>query len=205
MWLGSLAGPGQNVVGLSGRPMTECGWALWQAQDRMWLGTLAGPGQNVVGLSGRPRAECGWALWQAQDRMWLGLWEAQDRMWLGSLAGPGQNVVGLSGRPRTECGWVSGPGQAQAQAQALTLVGVDSLQVHDVADDVILVGDAVPPQHVSGLPGDIQRFATAVPLQHGDHLRGCSGFKHRHESVSSCSIRELEQISFTFLFPIFLK
>lgn len=52
----------------------------------------------------------------------------------------------------------------------LTFVRVDSLQVHDVADDMVLVCDAVSSQHVSGLPGHVQGFTTAVPLQHGDHL-----------------------------------
>lgn len=51
-----------------------------------------------------------------------------------------------------------------------TLICVDGLQVHDMSDDVVLVCDAVSSQHVSGLSGDIQGLATAVPLQHGDHL-----------------------------------
>ena len=56
----------------------------------------------------------------------------------------------------------------------LTFICVDSLQVHDVADDVVLVSDAVSSQHVSGLPGDVQGFTAAVPLQHGYHLWGGS-------------------------------
>ena len=44
---------------------------------------------------------------------------------------------------------------AMQGASKQTFVGVDSFQVHDVADDVILVCDAVPPQHVSGLAGDV--------------------------------------------------
>lgn len=55
-----------------------------------------------------------------------------------------------------------------------TLVCVDGFQVHDVTDDVVLICDAISSQHVSCLPGDIQRFATAIPLQHGDHLWCCS-------------------------------
>lgn len=59
----------------------------------------------------------------------------------------------------------------------LTFVCVDSLQVHDVADDVILICYAVSSQHVSGLPGDVEGFTTAVPLQHGYHLWGRSVIK----------------------------
>lgn len=51
-----------------------------------------------------------------------------------------------------------------------TLVCVDGLQVHDVTDDVVLICDAVPSQHVSGLSCDVQSFSTAIPLQHGYHL-----------------------------------
>ena len=43
-----------------------------------------------------------------------------------------------------------------------------------MADDVVLVCDAVSSQHVSALPGDVQGFTAAVPLQHGDHVRGGS-------------------------------
>lgn len=46
----------------------------------------------------------------------------------------------------------------------LTFVCVDGLQVHNMADDVVLVRDAVSSQHVSGLPGDVQGLPTAVPL-----------------------------------------
>lgn len=52
----------------------------------------------------------------------------------------------------------------------LTFVRVDRLQVEEVSDDVILVGDAVAPQHVSGLPGHFQGLPTVVPLHNGDHL-----------------------------------
>lgn len=52
-----------------------------------------------------------------------------------------------------------------------TLVCVYSLQVHDMADDVVFIRNAISSQHVSGLSGNIQSFATAIPLQHRDHLR----------------------------------
>lgn len=53
-----------------------------------------------------------------------------------------------------------------------TLVGVDSLQVHDVADDVVFVADTVASEHVTGVAGDIQGLAARVALDHGDHLGG---------------------------------
>ena len=46
----------------------------------------------------------------------------------------------------------------------LTFVCVDGLQVHNMADDVVLIRDAVSSQHISGLPGDVQGLPTAVPL-----------------------------------------
>ena len=69
-------------------------------------------------------------------------------------------------------------------SDSLTLIRVDCLQIHDVADDVVLVRDAIAPQHVTSLSGNVQRLATAVPLQHGDHLRGCSR-KHEAEEAKS--------------------
>src|SRR5512134_652537 len=39
------------------------------------------------------------------------------------------------------------------------LIGIDGLQVHDVADDVVLVGDAVPAMHIPCRPGDLQCLA----------------------------------------------
>src|SRR5579883_1774295 len=50
------------------------------------------------------------------------------------------------------------------------LIGVDRLQIHDVADDVVLVRDAVAAMHVARRPGDLQCLAAAVALQERDHL-----------------------------------
>ncbi len=50
------------------------------------------------------------------------------------------------------------------------LVGVDRLQVHDVADHVVLVGDAVAAVHVPRRAGDVQRLAAVVALEHGNVL-----------------------------------
>lgn len=51
-----------------------------------------------------------------------------------------------------------------------TFVRVDSLQVHGMSNYVIFIWDAVSSQHVSSLPGNIQSFSTAVPLEHWDHF-----------------------------------
>src|SRR5579862_6410973 len=50
------------------------------------------------------------------------------------------------------------------------LVGVDRLEVQDVADHAELVGDAVAAMHVAGDAGDIQCLAAIVALQQRDHL-----------------------------------
>lgn len=42
-----------------------------------------------------------------------------------------------------------------------------------MADDVVFIWNSISSQHVSGLPGNIQGFATAIPLQHRDHLWYC--------------------------------
>ena len=50
------------------------------------------------------------------------------------------------------------------------LVGVDRLEVQDVADDVVLVRDAVAAVHVARRPGDVERLAAVVALDQRDHL-----------------------------------
>ena len=50
------------------------------------------------------------------------------------------------------------------------LVGVNSLQVADVSDNVILVDDTVATEHVSGISGNLQGLSAVVALDHGDHL-----------------------------------
>lgn len=51
-------------------------------------------------------------------------------------------------------------------------VRVDGLEVHDVADDVVLVADAVASEHVPGLPRNVQRLPARVALDERDHLGG---------------------------------
>merc|ERR1711991_334213 len=80
----------------------------------------------------------------------------------------------LSSLPRHE-GLLAGNGTAKDEGVDVVraLVGVDGLEVHDVADDVVFVADAVAAQHVAALPGNVQRLSAVVALHHGDHLR-CS-------------------------------
>src|SRR5689334_24947596 len=51
------------------------------------------------------------------------------------------------------------------------LVSVDGLQVDQMSDDVELVVDAVAAVHVAGEPGDIERLAAIVALEHRNRLR----------------------------------
>lgn len=53
-----------------------------------------------------------------------------------------------------------------------TLVSVDGLQVHDVADDVVLIADTVASEHVAGVAGNVQGLAARVALDQRDHLGG---------------------------------
>ena len=50
-------------------------------------------------------------------------------------------------------------------------VRVDGLEVHDVPDDVVLVGDSIAAQHVAARAGNVQRFAARVALQQRNHFR----------------------------------
>jgi len=47
-----------------------------------------------------------------------------------------------------------------------SLVGVDSLQVHDVPDDVVLILDAIASQNVTSVTGNVQGLATVVAFQY---------------------------------------
>src|ERR1700722_2161969 len=50
------------------------------------------------------------------------------------------------------------------------LVGVHGFQVHQVADDVIFVDDAVAAVHVARGARDVERLAAGIALEHGHHL-----------------------------------
>ena len=57
-------------------------------------------------------------------------------------------------------------------------VGVDGFEVHDMADDMVFIRDAVAAVHVSRFAGDGERFAAIVALEDGDGrawLRGRGG------------------------------
>mmetsp|Transcript_32716 Transcript_32716/g.77837 ORF Transcript_32716/g.77837 Transcript_32716/m.77837 type:complete len:278 (+) Transcript_32716:477-1310(+) len=51
------------------------------------------------------------------------------------------------------------------------LVGVDGLEVADVADDLVFVHDPVASKHVAARPRDVESLRAGVPLHHGDHVR----------------------------------
>ncbi len=44
--------------------------------------------------------------------------------------------------------------------------------VNHMANDVVLVADAVTPMHIAAKTGDVERFASRVAFDKGDHLRG---------------------------------
>lgn len=57
----------------------------------------------------------------------------------------------------------------------LTFVCIDSLEVHDVPYDVILVTYAITPKHVPCSSGNVQRLSTGVTFKKTDHLWGHPG------------------------------
>ena len=63
-----------------------------------------------------------------------------------------------------------GPAEDEGVDVVGTFVGIDRFQVHDVADDVVFVRDAVASEHVAALARNFQRFAARVALQQRDHL-----------------------------------
>src|ERR1700730_4091767 len=78
-------------------------------------------------------------------------------------------------------GWTEGlareggdPGLGTPQYQGVNVmgafIGIDRLQIHHVADHLVLVGDAVAAVHVAGGAGDVERLAAIVALQDRDHL-----------------------------------
>mmetsp|Transcript_7412 Transcript_7412/g.18835 ORF Transcript_7412/g.18835 Transcript_7412/m.18835 type:complete len:219 (+) Transcript_7412:212-868(+) len=63
-----------------------------------------------------------------------------------------------------------GTSQDESMHVVGTLVGVDGLEVHNVADNVVLVRNSVAAEHVARVAGDLQRLATRIALDHRDHL-----------------------------------
>ena len=60
------------------------------------------------------------------------------------------------------------PAQNQGVDIVRALVCVDRLQVHSVADDMILVHDAVAAQHVPCGARDVERLEARIALDHRD-------------------------------------
>ena len=59
------------------------------------------------------------------------------------------------------------------------LVSVHRLEVHGVADHVILVRHAISAMHVARDPRDVQGFPAGVALGERDHLRGRASLVHQ--------------------------
>merc|ERR1712209_194198 len=53
------------------------------------------------------------------------------------------------------------------------LVCVDSLQGHNMADNVVLVADSVSSQHIATISSNGESLATVIPLQNTNHLCHC--------------------------------
>src|SRR2546429_97547 len=65
-------------------------------------------------------------------------------------------------------------------------VGIDHLQVDDVADDAELVGDAVAAQHIAREARDLERLAARVALHdRGDLDRGAAFVLHAPEAQAA--------------------
>ena len=50
------------------------------------------------------------------------------------------------------------------------LIGVYRLQIHDVANDVIFVGDSVAAVHIARHAGDLDRFTAGIALDQRDRF-----------------------------------
>ena len=50
--------------------------------------------------------------------------------------------------------------------------GINDFHINHMANDVVLVGDAVTPMHIAAKAGDVECFASRVAFDKGDHLRG---------------------------------
>ncbi len=66
------------------------------------------------------------------------------------------------------------------------LVGVDSLQIDHVADDLEFFRDAVATMHVTRNAGDIKRLPAVIALDQRDHLRREGAFIHQSADTQAC-------------------
>ena len=51
-----------------------------------------------------------------------------------------------------------------------TFVSIDSLQVHNMSDYMVLIRNTVSAQHISSSSGDVQCFPAIITFQNRDHL-----------------------------------
>jgi hypothetical protein len=90
-----------------------------------------------------------------------------------------------------------------------TLIGIDSLKVAHMSDDVVFVYDAVASEHITGISGNLEGLSTVVALDHGDHLGGESSllvFQARHACHSMKAQSDLSaHVSHLFLHELRLS
>src|SRR5579862_9380781 len=92
--------------------------------------------------------------------------------WVPAVAGMVE--MGLIDRQASEAGALAAEGgdaglgapEDQGVDVVGALVGVDGFEVHDMADDVEFVVDAVAAMHVARQPRDLQSLAAIVALEH---------------------------------------
>src|SRR5437667_2537301 len=88
------------------------------------------------------------------------------RAWKRAMMTSSIAVLRGAGRKRSAEGGDAGLGAAEDEGVDVVraLVGVGRLEVHDMADDVELVDDAVAAVHVARDPGDVEGLAAGVAL-----------------------------------------
>ena len=52
-----------------------------------------------------------------------------------------------------------------------SFIGVDGLEIHQVTDNVVLIGDPVAAMHVACNAGDFERLAAVIPFQQRNGFR----------------------------------
>src|SRR6218665_3867319 len=88
------------------------------------------------------------------------------------------SLLNVSGGGSGAEGLDAGLGAAQDQRVHImrAFVGVDHLQVHDMADHAVFVTDAVAAMHVARHAGDVQGLAAVVALHQRGDLGGGDAF-----------------------------
>lgn len=74
---------------------------------------------------------------------------------------------GFKGRDSSD-----GPTQNESMDVVCALVGIDRLQVHHMPNDVVLIADTIPTEHIPTLSGNSESLSTVVALDERNHFRG---------------------------------